>query len=366
MGLPAAFLAAGYALVISTLYEVPAGTPAILMDQFYKCKLQEGLTHSLALKKASDFLQSLTVEELRSYETEFAARQRRNDKRTSVFAHLLEDSGKWPPSHPVHWASFVIWGAGWTSDETPPSPETQGVDLAHLRLDLPQPRLGVAPPEMLSVLRVAAELEQQRAFPAEIELLERVLRQWGSTVITHSNLASAYAAIGDLENARRHALQALQLDPNSASQYFSLGRLYMDLGRVTEARDCFAEALRLNPAHSKSWFNLAVITNVPAEVLHHYHRAQQIEPEDAECRTEIRQWEKIAAKRNINLAALRLDWARQGMIRHDYRLAKLQLALAKQLAVTFTEKDAQLAGAIETELTSVEMKSETAARSSRP
>ena len=116
--LPAAFLVAGAADVVSNLWLINDLSTALLMKQFYTYYLQGGLPPAAALRRAQRWL--------REEVTAGLAADVCHERVDSLYAHgspaLAQAIDDWmyyarlPPdshpfAHPVYWAAFTIYGA---------------------------------------------------------------------------------------------------------------------------------------------------------------------------------------------------------------------------------------------------------------
>lgn len=326
VGLPAAFLASGYSVVLSTLCEVAAHTPALIMDILMARLLAGNLSYAEALRGAALEIKSMTDHALVAYAKQQAASTAAtppSEFSAEGTANLLD----WPPSHPIHWLPFVIWGAAWSSTDSHPRP-----NISKPVIEVAVPTLHGASGDLLLAVKRAYTLQQKRRYQDAVHLLTYIVRTWGPSFFTHSSMARAYSGLGDLERVRYHELEALRYDRVSPMQHFNLGCIYMDLGFLAEARDCFTEALRLNSAYAEAWSNLAALTNDVPVVLRYYREALSTKPTDPNAITELRRWEKLSGTGHPDLAKLRLRWAQQALDRRDYSLARLQLSLAQELS----------------------------------
>ncbi len=72
----------------------------------------------------------------------------------------------------------------------------------------------------------------------------------GANVVSLQDVAMAYEAAGDKENAADARERAAQLQ-NSAVVYFELGNHFLCLGDETRAMNAYANATRLDPAYAE-------------------------------------------------------------------------------------------------------------------
>jgi CHAT domain-containing protein/tetratricopeptide (TPR) repeat protein len=114
LGLPAAFLRAGAAGVISTLWRVDDSATMLLMRRLYEGLLNERLSPPQALRRAQLWLRDATNQSLvKMYQ------MMRGEKDAPLFArqldremrrHALGAPNDRPFSNPYYWAAFVIFG----------------------------------------------------------------------------------------------------------------------------------------------------------------------------------------------------------------------------------------------------------------
>jgi serine/threonine-protein kinase len=76
------------------------------------------------------------------------------------------------------------------------------------------------------------------------------------SAVVRSNLASALANNGQLNEAITYNRQALELDPTFAPAHYNLGNVLRDTGRLDEAIACFQKAIEFAPRDVRSHYNL--------------------------------------------------------------------------------------------------------------
>lgn len=111
IGLPAAFLQAGYRGVISSLWAVPDLSTAILMDRFYKRWRVDGLAPDQALREAQRWVRDTTNrEKALALAPDLAAPL---DEATGVLfmAVATQDPDARSFEHPYWWAGFYLTGS---------------------------------------------------------------------------------------------------------------------------------------------------------------------------------------------------------------------------------------------------------------
>ncbi|MEU7688260.1 CHAT domain-containing protein, partial [Streptomyces spectabilis] len=105
LGLPAAFLQAGAACAVSSLWLVDDLATAVLMTRFYELLAQ---THDPvpALRRSRRWLRRLTWDELERY----AEAHRHLAALSEGYAARARGRRKHPFDSPVHWGAFTAWG----------------------------------------------------------------------------------------------------------------------------------------------------------------------------------------------------------------------------------------------------------------
>jgi protein O-GlcNAc transferase len=118
-------------------------------------------------------------------------------------------------------------------------------------------------------------LALQRQYPAAIPHLKRALEADPERGGLHRDLAAAYRATGQADEARREFALArsfnitestievyqtrTQLEPRSAAAWYALGRALARTGRAEEGRSALETALRLEPGHAAAGKLLAAL-----------------------------------------------------------------------------------------------------------
>lgn len=328
VGLPAAFLALGYSVVLSTLWDMPAGSPLVLMDRFYDHLLSRHEPVIDALSAAAEELRVLGNADMTAYELAHGL-----DDGSLV----VEDDDRLVPSHPWHWAGHVVWGALWSPEEAVSAPSRPYVERT-ARAPLVLPTEQGAPPEVMDLLQQAKRHYENKDLEQVRTITEQCMRLWGRNRFLVSSMGEALTLLGEAEQALPYDEEALQMDLNSPRNHYSLGCGYMDLGRIAEARSCFRAALDRDPGYWKAHCNLGTLTNDPREVLFHLREAARLCPEDEDTRKGIEQWERIAADREFDAASHRIFWATKELKERRWRGVRWQLALARELPLTAEQR----------------------------
>ena len=110
-GLPTAFLEAGAAAIIGSLWPVDDASTALLMMRFYDRHLVAGQAPPEALRAAQIWLRDATVEELRTFVTAVVDAGRLPAASGAALLQQLPSSLRSRPfAHPYHWAAFQLHG----------------------------------------------------------------------------------------------------------------------------------------------------------------------------------------------------------------------------------------------------------------
>jgi len=111
IGLPAGLLQAGVPAVISTLWSVADVSTALLLGEFYRLHLGEGMTAPIALSRAQAWLRDATAGELRladHYQRLY--RRTPNQGFARKFRRYRSAPDVRPFADPYYWAPFVFSG----------------------------------------------------------------------------------------------------------------------------------------------------------------------------------------------------------------------------------------------------------------
>jgi tetratricopeptide (TPR) repeat protein len=92
---------------------------------------------------------------------------------------------------------------------------------------------------------------------AAIDALAQAARLNPNDPAIHRELAGAYAAQGDSDDAFAELMAALLIDPRDAQVHGAIGQLYIDAGRDADAVAAFTRALELMPGGYETRYALA-------------------------------------------------------------------------------------------------------------
>lgn len=114
VALPTAFLQAGFAGAVASLWSVYDMSTSLLMARFYELWRLDGLSPAVALRRAQLWLRDLTNRDLLAHleqlVPELAPRMSLENAEALHFSALLQDPNAAPFAHPVHWAAFYLTG----------------------------------------------------------------------------------------------------------------------------------------------------------------------------------------------------------------------------------------------------------------
>lgn len=116
---------------------------------------------------------------------------------------------------------------------------------------------------------------------ANVERLKKQVAASPQNYRLHFELANAYVAAGDEENAKASFEEALLLNPKYLEALVNLGGLYADLEQHEDAIEYFERALALNPDDCKARSNLGnsyYALERYADAMYEYRRAVDIDP----------------------------------------------------------------------------------------
>jgi tetratricopeptide (TPR) repeat protein len=124
------------------------------------------------------------------------------------------------------------------------------------------------------------------------ELINWAIALNPSAAVYHGNLAEAYRALGQLEQAVGCCRTALRLQPNSPEAANNLGLCLLALGQTEAAVAQFREALRLRPNFAMAQNNLGNALRLQgdkAQALAQFRRALELDPALVEARSNLGQ-----------------------------------------------------------------------------
>ena len=93
---------------------------------------------------------------------------------------------------------------------------------------------------------------------AGIDRYQRLTRLHPQKASHRNALGYYYLKDGNLEEAERHLLKAIEIDSSHATAHNNLGVVYLQQERTEDAEKEFRQALKLNPSYCKAQYNLAV------------------------------------------------------------------------------------------------------------
>ena len=142
-----------------------------------------------------------------------------------------------------------------------------------------------ARPRNQSEFAVLQEAVNRKAGSDHVELWRHLAQLNPDDALAHANLASMYAAQGQIDPGIEHYRRALEIRPDFELTHYNLAVLLQDRGELSEAMHHYREAVRTFPEYSAAHFdlgNLLFHENRLEEAEQHYRRAIEIDPQHAE------------------------------------------------------------------------------------
>lgn len=147
------------------------------------------------------------------------------------------------------------------------------------------PRWSMRAKTVAALLPLAALAAVSRAqlgyWSDSITLFTHTLAVTKGNYLIENNLGTALEAAGRPEEAARHYLEAVRLNPTWPEALNNAGIAHAWQGRLPEAADHFARALRIRPGFAKAENNLGTALSQMGDLdgaLVHYQRAVELDP----------------------------------------------------------------------------------------
>jgi tetratricopeptide (TPR) repeat protein len=142
--------------------------------------------------------------------------------------------------------------------------------------------------ERMQVLRQESKVLRQRMDPASAQKAEEIylaaINQAPQDYLLRENFAEFLESTGDAKSAAAQWRQVQDLLPHSCEPFYQAGRLLSELEQWAEAEAALTKAVRLRPRLPEGWFELGGVhlaTEKFESALQDYHRAQELEPQNA-------------------------------------------------------------------------------------
>lgn len=181
-------------------------------------------------------------------------------------------------------------------------------------------------------------LEQALAFQraanhrAAVEVYERIIARLPTDARAYNNLAAAYRALGELQQAREALRRAIELDPRYAAAWSNLGLVLDALGERQQAATAFQTALRLDPGNTAASVNLAI----------QYHQAGLLDEANALLQEALRR-DPLMPEAHYELGRLsETRGDRDQALRHYRRFLEIGAQRFPEVAARVRERMAQL------------------------
>ncbi len=101
----------------------------------------------------------------------------------------------------------------------------------------------------------------------------------------YSNLSGILRDLGKLNDAEKSARKAIELDPNFADAYYNLGGILIALGKLKDAEMYTLKAIEINPNFAGAYYNMGAALqkqNQLEESLAAYEKSLSLNPQNAE------------------------------------------------------------------------------------
>ena len=119
---------------------------------------------------------------------------------------------------------------------------------------------------------------------------ERVVATEDWNALGWYNLGTVYLQDGDLEEAERHLLVSLELDPLNGGTMSNLGLVYLQQQKIAEGRRTLEQAVERDPDHPEALENLGSLylnLEEESEAARYLERAAQVNPRSADVRAKL-------------------------------------------------------------------------------
>ncbi len=134
------------------------------------------------------------------------------------------------------------------------------LDNFHKALDQFQLVRASNPENVPVIFYVANIFERIGLINEAIETWKRLAVHKGSqSRDVHLKIAELYERVGDVESSLKHALLAMEKDPEDPELSYFVGLIYNKLNKLKKAEKYFNEAIRLKPEEDKYYFYLGVV-----------------------------------------------------------------------------------------------------------
>ncbi len=110
LGLTSAFLQAGAAQIMGTLWRVSEVTTCILMDCFWTALLKDASDPALALQRAQAKIRSLTLDDMRQLLSGYELQAQDYIEEQLLALQNARPDETYPLDHPYYWAPFILIG----------------------------------------------------------------------------------------------------------------------------------------------------------------------------------------------------------------------------------------------------------------
>jgi tetratricopeptide (TPR) repeat protein len=136
----------------------------------------------------------------------------------------------------------------------------------------------------------AATWQRGRIYATEETLWRDTVAKNPNNSLAHSNLGSALAKTGKIEEAIAHYEQALRINPDLALAHYNLGIILAKTGKIEDAITQYEQAVHLKPGFAEPHYNLGAALAKRGkieEAIAHYEQAVRLKPDFAEAQNNL-------------------------------------------------------------------------------
>lgn len=121
-------------------------------------------------------------------------------------------------------------------------------------------------------------------FDKAIELFEKVVEKFPTSIEGYYNLGLSYLRKGELDQALTSFEKAKELNPEAYTVYLALGEGYFNKGNTEKAVEAYAKATELEPENPRAYYNLGMTQykrNNTDEALAAFEKCMELNPQNS-------------------------------------------------------------------------------------
>ncbi len=116
----------------------------------------------------------------------------------------------------------------------------------------------IAAGALLVVAAIGVDRHRSREWQTPVTVFEAAVRTVPESARAHMELATAYGAVGRIDDAKMHFARSLAIKPDYAAAAYNLGNMLAHAGRLADAAVAYRQAVAANPRLSRAWRNLSL------------------------------------------------------------------------------------------------------------